>query len=124
MRISDLSSDVCSSDLWSEINMVPISYRASPVFYVQTARFIVYDADPDIVTIMAPTRQADLTNRVAALHGFGGSDPSPQRIREQLEARDNAGMFGLYESRSEENTSELQSLMRISYAVFCLQKKT
>src|SRR3546814_7747934 len=47
---------------------------------------------------MAPTRQADLTNRVAALHGFGGSDPSPQRIREQLEARDNAGMFGLYES--------------------------
>lgn len=83
---------------WSEINMVPISYRASPVFYVQTARFIVYDADPDIVTIMAPTRQADLTNRVAALHGFGGSDPSPQRIREQLEARDNAGMFGLYES--------------------------
>src|SRR3546814_14013131 len=77
---------------WSEINMVPISYRASPVFYVQTARFIVYDADPDIVTIMAPTRQADLTNRVAALHGFGGSDPSPQRIREQLEAPDNAGI--------------------------------
>src|SRR3546814_2138452 len=29
-----------------------------------------------------------------------------------------------YESRSEEHTSELQSLMRISYAVFCLKKKT
>src|SRR3546814_3638565 len=29
----------------------------------------------------------------------------------------------LYEARSEEHTSELQSLMRISYAVFCLKKK-
>src|SRR3546814_4731365 len=31
--------------------------------------------------------------------------------------------IGLYTSRSEEHTSELQSLMRISYAVFCLKKK-
>src|SRR3546814_9824826 len=31
--------------------------------------------------------------------------------------------FGVAESRSEEHTSELQSLMRISYAVFCLKKK-
>src|SRR3546814_1373570 len=30
----------------------------------------------------------------------------------------------LFEKRSEEHTSELQSLMRISYAVFCLKKKT
>src|SRR3546814_2771132 len=29
----------------------------------------------------------------------------------------------LYEERSEEHTSELQSLMRLSYAVFCLKKK-
>src|SRR3546814_4282554 len=35
-----------------------------------------------------------------------------------------AGTFEfLYENRSEEHTSELQSLMRISYAVFCLKKK-
>src|SRR3546814_1376008 len=32
--------------------------------------------------------------------------------------------FGHYPRRSEEHTSELQSLMRISYAVFCLKKKT
>src|SRR3546814_9795032 len=31
--------------------------------------------------------------------------------------------FQVYHPRSEENTSELQSLMRISYAVFCLKKK-
>src|SRR3546814_4697701 len=34
------------------------------------------------------------------------------------------GEKGIFESRSEEHTSELQSLMRISYAVFCLKKKT
>src|SRR3546814_3978878 len=33
------------------------------------------------------------------------------------------GLAGLYLRRSEEHTSELQSLMRISYAVFCLKKK-
>src|SRR3546814_1344023 len=35
-----------------------------------------------------------------------------------------AGMAQHHHERSEEHTSELQSLMRISYAVFCLQKKT
>src|SRR3546814_4954812 len=34
-----------------------------------------------------------------------------------------AGIGGCWRSRSEEHTSELQSLMRISYAVFCLKKK-
>src|SRR3546814_4109067 len=33
------------------------------------------------------------------------------------------GLAGAYNNRSEEHTSELQSLMRISYAVFCLKKK-
>src|SRR3546814_3160900 len=35
----------------------------------------------------------------------------------------NKGVFGVLSDRSEEHTSELQSLMRISYAVFCLKKK-
>src|SRR3546814_2024829 len=38
--------------------------------------------------------------------------------------RSTRGMFTPVLSRSEEHTSELQSLMRISYAVFCLKKKT
>src|SRR3546814_9429252 len=39
--------------------------------------------------------------------------------------KDSAGLWtlGLAATRSEEHTSELQSLMRISYAVFCLKKK-
>src|SRR3546814_1616543 len=46
-----------------------------------------------------------------------GVDPQPRRA--------GSSDFRLnFHSRSEEHTSELQSLMRISYAVFCLKKKT
>lgn len=83
---------------WSEVNMIPISYRASPVFYVQSARFIVYDADPEVVALMQPQRQDDLTARVASLHGYGGADPSDDRIREQLEAKGRLGLWNTYES--------------------------
>src|SRR3546814_4117540 len=41
-----------------------------------------------------------------------------------LMGADNLAQFGQWRDRSEEHTSELQSLMRISYAVFCLNKKT
>src|SRR3546814_1768131 len=41
-----------------------------------------------------------------------------------LQAEDEAGKLEPCRGRSEEHTSELQSLMRISYAVFCLKKKT
>src|SRR3546814_6754036 len=49
--------------------------------------------------------------RCAARHTEGRADASRRRLRP------------LRASRSEEHTSELQSLMRISYAVFCLKKK-
>src|SRR3546814_10603213 len=50
------------------------------------------------------------------------------RIASRRPSRQVGGMYGLLQGgkhgyRSEEHTSELQSLMRISYAVFCLQKK-
>src|SRR3546814_2413897 len=41
----------------------------------------------------------------------------------RLSAGDPARKVGVMQDRSEEHTSELQSLMRISYAVFCLKKK-
>src|SRR3546814_2353149 len=43
--------------------------------------------------------------------------------RHALEERETTGLPPFAYQRSEEHTSELQSLMRISYAVFCLQKK-
>src|SRR3546814_9131525 len=45
----------------------------------------------------------------------------PVGVRAELDA--GAGTIGIMEPRSEEHTSELQSLMRNSYAVFCLKKK-
>src|SRR3546814_10381549 len=55
------------------------------------------------------------SRRAAANHG---TTPSPiQPVRREISARPASNR------RSEEHTSELQSLMRISYAVFCLKKK-
>src|SRR3546814_1889755 len=51
-------------------------------------------------------------------HGFGCSCARPS-----CPATSWSGSRGNHELRSEEHTSELQSLMRISYAVFCLKKK-
>lgn len=93
---------------WSEVNMIPVSYRASPVFYVQTARFIVYDADPEVVALMQPTRHVDLTAKVAALHGYGGADPSDERIHDQLRANGHASLWPAYETmrRQEEQSRQ------------------
>src|SRR3546814_2300874 len=46
--------------------------------------------------------------------------PDPENVRSAI---DEATIDEMAETRSEEHTSELQSLMRISYAVFCLKKK-
>src|SRR3546814_9701546 len=45
-------------------------------------------------------------------------------IADDLRHQAGDGIVGAADARSEEHTSELQSLMRISYAVFCLKKKT
>ncbi len=87
---------------WSEINMIPVSYRASPVFYVQSARFIVYDADPEVVSFMQPSKQADLISKIATLHGYGGADPSDERILEQLQAKGQAAQWPAYETFSQQ----------------------
>src|SRR3546814_4958021 len=59
---------------------------------------------------------------VQILEGGSGYDRDRHAPRRQLRCRDFWRRF-LRPGRSEEHTSELQSLMRISYAVFCLKKK-
>src|SRR3546814_4201248 len=55
----------------------------------------------------------------------GARDPDPEGRQRVLDRRGDCGGHGNRAAlRSEEHTSELQSLMRISYAVFCLKKKT
>src|SRR3546814_2328339 len=48
---------------------------------------------------------------------------TPETIQQTYRGRVHALELGFAAARSEEHTSELQSLMRISYAVFCLKKK-
>src|SRR3546814_9612502 len=100
MRISDWSSDVCSSDL------------------------------PEIATQISPHPHhshhccADCRWWVVlqACHLWAVHAVDRQRL---CRGRQRCGFIksGRIRGRSEEHTSELQSLMRISYAVFCLQKK-
>src|SRR3546814_1313323 len=59
-------------------------------------------------------------------HSFPQQDlglPLPHNRSCRLSAPRNKGLSCRVQARSEEHTSELQSLMRISYAVFCLKKK-
>src|SRR3546814_10145409 len=121
MRISGWSSDLCSSDLGILVRTCGLGKRAR-------------NADADAA---APAGlNLDLLDEVS--YCAYGSGIVPARRRQASASEDRAvgregGSLDLgaaeihpdpYDSaRSEEHTSELQSLMRISYAVFCLKKK-
>src|SRR3546814_10627762 len=96
MRISDWSSDVCSSDLGFGIGTV-------------------FGVGDEAIAVAVHGREVEAG--VGA--GLGCADLAVDIGVEPAEhlARGHLGM------RSEEHTSELQSLMRISYAVFCLKLK-
>src|SRR3546814_6723439 len=115
--MSDWSSDVCSSDL-----------RASGEPRVPRRRSGFAD--------MAPSFSACGIERKPPTGGRSGgrsgkhSQSDPESVRsgamtrpaDALTLPSELVVLGI-ETRSEEHTSELQSLMRISYAVFCLKKK-
>src|SRR3546814_8401136 len=111
MRISDWSSDVCSSDLNS--HAVHMGAHANTAM-----GFPGYDAH---VPPSAATTARVLRDQGYGTIALGKWDHVPPQYLSP------AGPFDLWPLgqgfRSEEHTSELQSLMRISYAVFCLQKK-
>src|SRR3546814_8902072 len=121
MRISDWSSDVCSSDL-----PIPGLVQPAPVVFAQTTSNAVA-VDGDGFTYVVGTTTGDLgLNR-----GDGDQDLFLTKMDSEGEVvwQRLLGAAGATEGtaiaidRSEEHTSELQSLMRISYAVFCLKKK-
>src|SRR3546814_7039188 len=108
MRISDWSSDVCSSDLFHAetggpggLGRIDVEARALP----EIIRLVVGHV------LAARARVGGDEDH--AVCGAGGAI---------LALLGDVGV-GAGEPRSEEHTSELQSLMRISYAVFCLKKK-
>src|SRR3546814_8996797 len=118
MRISDWSSDVCSSDLGTTAPGI-----ARPLRIAMVSRTLDGEAPhPDVA--LALRRAADLC------HGLGhGVEPVEAIVDGGAVARAFRTIWGYLAReaaasvRSEAHTSELQSLMRISYAVFCLKKK-
>src|SRR3546814_3093491 len=99
MRISDWSSDVCSSDLdRGLLGDTPVQLGGPR---------------PDLLRLSGP--------RDAELPPGAGAALSRQHLVRHLDRRPDGR--AVHRTRSEEHTSELQSLMRISYAVFCLKKK-
>src|SRR3546814_6409449 len=118
MRISDWSSDVCSSDLCSSL-AAPTSRRvARTPPAVMMPRRERGGADASLAATLQPILLPFLT----LLLLLGACAPRLAPPGPGLEALD-LSRPALTEARSEEHTSELQSLMRISYAVFCLKKK-
>src|SRR3546814_4715605 len=116
MRISDWSSDVCSSDLIGNrgrqiykggVN-VPIGDHAAARIFGGWGKF-------------DGTIKNERTGNY--IGGYDGNYAYGINVLVEPTDRLQINLFGMY-SRSEEHTSELQSLMRISYAVFCLKKKT
>src|SRR3546814_6902858 len=107
MRISDWSSDVCSSDLMRQ--WLGDGQRARTDHHRH--RQSIGDAGPQRSGAPHADRQ-----RGEAQHRHRHHQPGDDPVG-QPRARALAG------ARSEEHTSELQSLMRSSYAVFCLKKK-
>src|SRR3546814_2574483 len=121
MRISDWSSDVCSSDLVGGV----ILLVGEDVLEHDARRGIVVAEIADQLLIMFDHQAfgdqivLDHLHEIAAVAVFGRSTAGEAlriKIGHPAELVDPLG-------RSEEHTSELQSLMRISYAVFCLKKK-
>src|SRR3546814_8038670 len=108
MRISDWSSDVCSSDLGVAAGVGPVRHM------VEMRDQVGARPVEDIL------EQGRREIRSGSRSGEQQRGAAPGAVPEQCGQQQGQKPAG----RSEEHTSELQSLMSISYAVFCLKKKT
>src|SRR3546814_3891077 len=130
MRISDWSSDVCSSDLTPSLRFArlspwnPIPENGSKICakgaFSLLALFLLPEKDVLPSVRIDPGINAII--QAAKLYAVIGQARFAQRPRSGCQA--GGGELLIIETvRSEEHTSELQSLMRTSYAVFCLKTK-
>src|SRR3546814_3999360 len=101
MRISDWSSDVCSSDLHVDSHTV--------------------NGDRPMGGIMTVIQYEEIDAKKQDFYEWKDKKIVPDFYYEESMKKP----YGMHDAaRSEEHTSELQSPMRISFAVFCLKKKT
>src|SRR3546814_1321745 len=138
MRISDWSSDVCSSDLDVTQYAADTSGCALVRFYVGRVVVTLHleDGGLPIADIYHARILAGTANYLGASGGqflqvnarafiaamLRPHDRENAKLRQVGLATQRLQYAGIF-FRSEEHTSELQSLMRISYAVFCLKQK-
>src|SRR3546814_1916770 len=121
MRISDWSSDVCSSDLQAEAE-ARLSTARAQLAQGGTGEELGEALDSPVISQLRAQRARVSAEAAALSQRYGPGHPDLQRAQEQLRDLDKE-INGEVRRRSEEHTSELQSLMRISYAVFCLKNK-
>src|SRR3546814_1639357 len=122
MRISDWSSDVYSSDLTSGATAQESDitiYRCTDAAGHLTVQDspCADDQSQQVRRMIQPTDPPPRAEPVEPAALQPAPEPRPQPVVVLHAPRP------MYECRSEEHTSELQSLMRISYAVFCLKQK-
>src|SRR3546814_5336300 len=124
MRISDWSSDVCSSDLGAWATRLAVADEPFPIWSCSRwglpCRFRCRNRGallPHRFTLAGLLR--DVGGLFSVALSVGSRRPG---VTWHLALR-SPDFPPLLKQRSEEHTSELQSLMRISYAVFCLKKK-
>src|SRR3546814_1169401 len=122
MRISDWSSDVCSSDLEPPRKLLDALLQQPAVgFQLGFTRAAQADRAAALALQVGPAAH-QARGHVAQLGQFdlqlalGAARALREDVEDQAGAIDHAPLQHL---RSEEHTSELHALMRISYAVFC-----
>src|SRR3546814_3182924 len=119
MRISDWSSDVCSSDLLVAIFSIIASV---PMLFVVIFASLLFQYG--VQFWFSDNARSMLQNANGLARGYyeqNKKEVGDETVTMARDLRDYLSQAPV--SRSEEHTSELQSLMRISYAVFCLKKK-
>src|SRR3546814_1779483 len=132
MRISDWSSDVCSSDLEQALlpqgSVVNTHLAATPEPMWERACSRRRRHIQHVYWLTHRFREQALLPQGSVVNTHLAATPEP--LWERACSRRRRHIQHVYwlthrfrEQRSEEHTSELQSLMRISYAVFCLKKK-
>src|SRR3546814_3196337 len=114
MRISDWSSDVCSSDLMG-VDGISMLFVLLTTFLMPLCILASWEA---IGTRVTEYMIAFLVMETLMIGVFCALDSVLFYLYFE------AGLIPMFLIRSEEHTSEFQSLMRISYAVFCLTKLT
>src|SRR3546814_5145362 len=131
MRISDWSSDVCSSDL-PRVVVLEWGDETHPRVAIVGKGFCFDSGGLDIKpssAMLLMKKDMGGAAHALALARLVMASALPVRLHLVIPIVENAVGSAAFRpgdvlTRSEEHTSELQSLMRSSYAVFCLKKKT